>query len=247
MSLCSHCVSGVRHEGTPEGLTTQFGGVETYIATPTGDYPKDKVVLFLTDVFGLALENNRLLADDFAKNGFKVVMPDLFGGDPIPKDALNPGQTFDFMEWLGRHSPADIVVLIRGVLAALKADGVTKVAAIGFCFGARPAFDLAFGNELDVVAVSHPSLLQIPADLEKYLAQSKAPLLINSCETDPQFPKDAQAKADEILGGGKFAPGYVRTYWDGCTHGFAVRGDIVSRYYAAVGAQGMLLTACARA
>lgn len=42
------------------------------------------------------------------------------------------------------------------------------------------------------------------------------------------FGLEAQAKADEILGGGKFAPGYERTYWEGCTHGFAVRGDMVS-------------------
>ena len=42
------------------------------------------------------------------------------------------------------------------------------------------------------------------------------------------FPIEAQSKADEMFGGGKFAPGYERTYWDGCTHGFAVRGDMVS-------------------
>lgn len=40
------------------GKTTQYGGVETYIATPTTEYPKDKAVLFLTDVFGLKLQNN---------------------------------------------------------------------------------------------------------------------------------------------------------------------------------------------
>ncbi|OJT09849.1 hypothetical protein TRAPUB_13672, partial [Trametes pubescens] len=44
---------------------------------------------------------------------------------------------------------------------------------------------------------------------------------------DFQFGKDAQAKADEILDDGQFAPGYKRTYWEGCTHGSAVRGDIV--------------------
>ena len=41
------------------------------------------------------------------------------------------------------------------------------------------------------------------------------------------FPIEAQSKADEMFGSGKFAPGYERTYWDGCTHGFAVRGDLV--------------------
>ncbi|KAL7280329.1 hypothetical protein ACG7TL_005246 [Trametes sanguinea] len=240
---------GVRHEGTPEGQFTKVGGVDSYVATPKGDYPKDKVVLFLSDVFGLKLQNNlaharlprgahapsrdrsshalafQLLADDYARNGFKVVEPDLFEGDALPEDALHSGKV-DFGAWLAKHGMDRVVGIIRTVIDALKAEGVTKFAAVGFCFGARPAFDLAFNNELQVVAVSHPSLLQIPADLEKYASQSKAPLLINSCETDPQFPIDAQAKADEILGGGKFAPGYVRTYWEGCTHGFAVRGDI---------------------
>lgn len=42
------------------------------------------------------------------------------------------------------------------------------------------------------------------------------------------LPVEAQATVDEILGGGKFAPGYERTYWPGCVHGFAVRGDMVS-------------------
>lgn len=41
------------------------------------------------------------------------------------------------------------------------------------------------------------------------------------------FPADAQAATDKVLGGGAFAPGYERTYWEGCTHGFSVRGDLV--------------------
>jgi hypothetical protein len=62
--------------------------------------------------------------------------------------------------------------------------------------------------------------------LQKYLASSKAPLLINSCPVDQQFPPEASKKADELLGDGKFAPGYKREFWEGCTHGFAVRGDM---------------------
>ena len=60
------------------------------------------------------------------------------------------------------------------------------------------------------------------------MAKSKAPLLINSCEVDKQFPQESQAIADVVFEG-RFAPGYKREYWDGCTHGFAVRGDLVSR------------------
>ena len=51
--------------------------------------------------------------------------------------------------------------------------------------------------------------------------------MINSCERDQAFPQEAQAIADAIFGEGKFAPGYERTYWPDCDHGFAVLGDIV--------------------
>lgn len=60
MSLCKHCVSGSIHEGTPKGKVEQIDGHDVYVATPSGDYPKDKVLLFLTDVFGLPLNNNKV-------------------------------------------------------------------------------------------------------------------------------------------------------------------------------------------
>jgi hypothetical protein len=39
------------------GKFEKIGGVECYIATPAGDYAKDKVVLYLADVFGPQLVN----------------------------------------------------------------------------------------------------------------------------------------------------------------------------------------------
>ncbi|KAJ7435161.1 hypothetical protein B0H11DRAFT_1665042, partial [Mycena galericulata] len=60
MSFCKDCISGVSHEGTPEGKIETIGGVECYVATPTVDYPKEKVILFLTDVFGFALLNSQV-------------------------------------------------------------------------------------------------------------------------------------------------------------------------------------------
>jgi len=70
------------------GKFEKISGVDCYVATPTGDYAKDKVVLFITDVFGPQLVNAQLLADGFANNGLKVVIPDLFDGDGWPADAL---------------------------------------------------------------------------------------------------------------------------------------------------------------
>jgi len=128
--------------------------------------------------------------------------------------------------WFPKHQSEQVRKPLDAVIAALKADGVTRFGATGYCFGARYVFDLAFEDVIYVAVIAHPSLLKIPDDLEKYRTTAKAPLLINSCTMDNQFPPEAQVIADEILGGGKFAPGYVREDWEGCAHGFAVRGDI---------------------
>ncbi|KAF8836963.1 alpha/beta-hydrolase [Paxillus ammoniavirescens] len=225
MSLCSHCISGVRHEGTPEGKIELIDGVTCYIATPTVDYPRDKVVLFLPDIFGIELKNAKLLADDFAKNGFKVVAIDYFNGTALSDEVMNaPG--FDLMGWLKAHGADVTRPPLDKVIAALKAEGVKEFAATGYCFGGRYVFDLAFDRVLKVAAVAHPSLLKVPEDLYKF-KETGIPLLINSCTTDQQFPPTSQAKADEILGGGSdTAELYRREYFDGCTHGFAVRGDL---------------------
>ncbi len=166
----------------------------------------------------------------------------------MPADAFSgPTITFDTAAWFAKHGPKQTRPPIDKVVDALKREGVKKFGAVGYCFGGRYVFDLAFDNVIQVAAVSHPSLLKVPEDLEvccfpplsviplkfmpidrvkKYLATSKAPLLINSCTIDQQFPLESQAKADEILGDGKFKPGYKREYFEGCTHGFAVRGDL---------------------
>jgi hypothetical protein len=39
------------------GKFEEIGGVKSYVATPTGEYPKEKAILFLPDVFGLELIN----------------------------------------------------------------------------------------------------------------------------------------------------------------------------------------------
>ena len=77
-------VPGFRHEGTPKGRNLKLiryrpfqtrghgltyrpageikevGGARSYIATPEGSYAKDKVLLFLPDVFGIELDNGKV-------------------------------------------------------------------------------------------------------------------------------------------------------------------------------------------
>ena len=85
-----------------------------------------------------------------------------------------------------------------------------------------------FAGELDVSAMSHPSLLFIE-DLEKYATTSKV-LLSNTCEIDEQFPKEKQERALELFK--NFEPGFNQAYFDGCVHGLTVRSDMVSDFRA---------------
>ena len=157
------------------------------MGTPTGDYPKDKVVLFLSDVFGIPLVNNKvraasgsifaqqcsshrcgpvqLLVDDFARNGYRTIMPDLFQGDALPEDAMSRTD-FDRASWIGRHGPESWKPAVDAVVSALQAEGVTWIGTTGYCFGAPPAWYLAFKGASKVTVVSHPSRLRIPEDLQ---------------------------------------------------------------------------------
>jgi dienelactone hydrolase len=94
------------------------------------------------------------LADNFARNGFKVYSPDLFEGDSVPPDAPNPvchqpiplsatsaygrayqGSTFDVKKWLPNHSPEHTGKRLRKVIEGLKEQGITVFGATGYCYG----------------------------------------------------------------------------------------------------------------
>src|SRR6188768_4349312 len=73
-------------------LQAHYGQV--YVSKPS-EYPHApaRLLLLLTGGTGLKSANNQIQADKFASEGFVVVMPDLFDGDPysntstVPEDA----------------------------------------------------------------------------------------------------------------------------------------------------------------
>ncbi|KAI5474190.1 alpha/beta-hydrolase [Pseudohyphozyma bogoriensis] len=216
------CVTGAIHSGESVGEIKEFDGVPTYVTIPKGDYDKTKALLFLPDIFGFDLINAKLLADSFSANGYATYIPDYLNKDPVPAAEMEAGK-FDLGKWFPHHGPDVTRPLLDKVIAVLKKDGVKEFAATGYCFGARYVVDLAFDKEIKVAIVAHPSLLKVPDDLEKLKSLPLLPILFNTCETDGMFPLESQKKADEILGGEK---NYKRNYYAGCSHGFAVRGDL---------------------
>lgn len=114
-------------------------------------------------MFGLALKNNPLIIDGFARNGLRCVCPDIFEGDARPVDA-DPA-TFDREAWHKKHNFKHTGGIARDVIQALKAQGVTRFGLTGYCYGARLVFDLAFEDIGQVAVVTHPSALDF-ADLD---------------------------------------------------------------------------------
>jgi hypothetical protein len=73
MGLKQCCAMGSLHTGTPKGRIEKVHGLDCYIADAPSGTPKG-IVIIIPDAFGWELPNNRILADEYAKNGnFQVV------------------------------------------------------------------------------------------------------------------------------------------------------------------------------
>ncbi|KAF8900265.1 hypothetical protein CPB84DRAFT_1680642, partial [Gymnopilus junonius] len=81
-------------------------GIGSYVATPTVGCPKDKVVLlyYVALNYNITSSTMLLLADAFAKNGFKTVIPDFLNGDTVPPSGLTYAPDFDLGKWFKNHS-----------------------------------------------------------------------------------------------------------------------------------------------
>ncbi|KAJ5990873.1 hypothetical protein N7522_011080 [Penicillium canescens] len=215
----SCCTVGVKHEGEAKGGFQQIGDVEVYISHPA-DRSTQRAILLLTDVIGHRFINAQLIADQLAANGYFVVMPDLFHGDPV---LLNRPAGFDLMAWLKGppgHLPNRVEPVIQAVLKEMKSNlGCKRVGAIGYCFGAKYAVRLLQPGLCDVAYIAHPSFVEA-----EELQAIKGPLSIAAAETDSIFPTSKRHESEEILL--KTGQPYQINLFSGVEHGFAVRGDI---------------------
>lgn len=137
--------------------------IQAYISKPS-DYPHapSKLLLLLTGGTGIKSTNNQLQADKFASEGFLVVMPDQFDGDPAPNTTTDvpPEASTTFIEqfklqaastvksflldmWLARHTSEKVLPILHKVIAGAKEEYADAVAngggiyAVGYCFGAK--------------------------------------------------------------------------------------------------------------
>ena len=76
------CATGALHTGTPTGTEEKIQGLETYVARPPANTTPKGVIVIIPDIFGWTFANNRILADELAKQGpFLVYLPDFMDGE----------------------------------------------------------------------------------------------------------------------------------------------------------------------
>ncbi|KAK9898962.1 alpha/beta-hydrolase [Cystobasidium minutum MCA 4210] len=238
--LSSCCVSGHVHEGTPKGKEETIAGLKTYVS-PSSDGSKAKTVIFITDIFGYELVNTRLVADEYAAQGFHVVVPDLLEGDyvdhnllkaivPLPEDpepsvidkakvAANLGP------WVAKHREAVTRPLLEKFVKEIQADSeVKKVGTVGFCWGGRYSILLVSDNDypkVDAAVANHPSFLAVPDEVNAV----SGPTLIQVGDEDAMMSMDQVKQSQEIFSGKSNAEVKV---FPGAAHGFTVRGDLTN-------------------
>ena len=109
------CVDpGAKQTHVTAGHERTVAEVDTY---ETGE-GKFAIVIF-TDIFGSSFINTRRLADRFAQaTGAKVLIPDLFGGDPL--DPTTPNLPEKLPTWLEKHPVDQACTLADKFIATIK-------------------------------------------------------------------------------------------------------------------------------
>ncbi|KAL6408575.1 hypothetical protein AUP68_08435 [Ilyonectria robusta] len=156
---CNECIKGSIHKGQPQGTEEPIHGLNTYVVGNRTN-PRAIVVMY-SDVFGLTLPNNKLIADAYARSGeYLVYLPDFLEGDPvhlamadvlIPVDAANQS-TFSkytgllanmpsFLMWMSRHRQGPTEKVCVDFLQKLRRSTprTQKIGMVGFCWGGRYA------------------------------------------------------------------------------------------------------------
>ncbi|KAF9454483.1 alpha/beta-hydrolase [Macrolepiota fuliginosa MF-IS2] len=236
---CPDCTTGDILVGTPKGATKDDG---SYLAAAPDGSDSKRAVVLLTDIFGLGLDNPKIIADYLSEQlKCDVWVPDLFKGKPpVRPDQLQmpqrAGEKIGALRWtkfiftaltslpsIISTRPSVGEKRIREFINKIKAEHkYDTIGAVGYCYGGIACVRLAVTDIIDTVVVCHPGRFSL-----KLIDQLVIPVAWVCAEDDFGFPTTKRKKAEEILAerakDDKRALAYEFQDYKGTTHGFACR------------------------
>ena len=257
------CLEGyIDFSAEPRGKLIKVGNVDTYFSSPTvSDLSTTegggRIISLLSDVWGIASPNLRIMADRYADRGFIVYAPDLFEGSPASpssSDALvnfsRPRQgasiftrIYNGMAVLG-SAPSLISVVtkdsaitrktVESFLIGLRKDfNVKNIGLCGYCFGGRWASlcGVHVASEESPFSIVSCIVATHASMSNAEVAAIEKPALFVLAGDDFAPPKEADVKAAN--------PKVKTLVMYGMYHGFAIRGhpedkDVVKARDAAI-------------
>ncbi|KAG6431115.1 hypothetical protein SASPL_109190 [Salvia splendens] len=194
--------------GSGSGKVEEIGGLSSYVSGPADS---NAAVILISDVFGYEAPNLRKLADKVGATGFYAVVPDFLHGDPyVPEQK-------PITEWLKTHGPDQGFEDAKPVIEALKSKGITKIGAVGFCWGAKVVVELSKYPYIQAGVLIHPSLVSVE-DIQGV----KVPLSILGAEIDHISPPEVVKQFEAALNSKPEVDSFVKIF-PGCSHGWSVR------------------------
>ncbi|EED12181.1 dienelactone hydrolase family protein [Talaromyces stipitatus ATCC 10500] len=212
--------SGFEWDGTPTGQTGKLANTDIYIA---GDSTaSDIAILFIADMFGWTFKNNRLLADQIAREvGATVYLPDFFAGEVIDSELIANEQwdKVDLAGFMSRHGRQVRESEIFECAKALRQQ-YKKLGAVGHCYGGWASFRLGAKSTklVDVISVGHPSLLT-----KEDIDGIAVPVQVLAPEIDPVYSPELKLYTFQTVP--TLGVPFDYQHFPGVVHGCLVRGD----------------------
>jgi carboxymethylenebutenolidase len=197
-------------------VKTADGEMGAFLAVPDTQRPVGGIVM-LQEIFGVNAAM-RAKAEDFAAEGFAVLVPDLFW-------RLEPGVELDYDEesrkkGFGLMQQYDFGRGIGDIEAAYKLlqqrpESNGKVAILGFCMGGKLAV-VAGAHQPDVAAVISFYGVKLDENADQLRAIS-APLVLHYGDNDAHVPIDTVKRIGQII---EDRPNAELHIYPGAQHGF---------------------------
>jgi len=184
MVICCLWASSASAEMTT--LKTAYG--TSFDAYVVGPVDAEIGIVIAHDRWGLA-DEVKVWADRYAKQGFRVVVADLFDGRPVLRDSMAKMV-------VAQTDPEWVTANLHGAIDYLKRRQ-DLVAAIGWGYGAKHLYQIASSNDADIDALV--AFYAMPKGNQQVLERFDTPILGVFGRRDPAFGVEQLDEFQQVM------------------------------------------------